>query len=409
MNSATQHRSWIELTNSCLSILAVLSALLLVAVCPAQAQTETVLYNFVSGNAGGTPDSSLTYHNGSFYGTAYRGGNGNGVVFELSPNGSGGWNEKVIYNFCSAPNCADGSAPFYNSVIFDKAGNLYGTVTYGGVGVCYAGCGVVYELSPVGAGWKETVLYSFTGGADGGNPISGLIMDEAGNFYGTTVGGVFELSPDGKGGWAAHVIYVVANYNAGLTMDKAGNIFGAGLSTVFELSPNGNGGWNPTVLHTFPGKYGNICSTPILDNVGNIYGTVTQFQSKGVSHSEVYKLSLVTKGIKKGTWTVRALQTWAHLGMSGIVFDVAGNIYGSVGGDGYGGEFGYGFVFELVAPVVSGGAYTEKVLWNFNQTDGAVPASSLILDSAGNLYGTADGGSSANCTGGCGVVFEVTP
>ncbi len=235
--------------------LAVLSALLLIAAYPAQAQ-ETVLYNFTGGLGGAPPgdgaypQSSLTSDGAdNFYGTTGGGGAfGSGTVFELSPNGSGGWNETVIYSFCSAPNCADGASPAYSYVIFDSVGNLYGTTSGGGSN----GQGVVFELSPVGTSWTETVLHSFTGWAGGGQPVNGLIFDRAGNLYGTTYWGgdddaavaegtcnpqcgtVFELSPSGDG-WTEQVIYAVASSDAGLTMDSAGNIFGVSTSTVFEL------------------------------------------------------------------------------------------------------------------------------------------------------------------------------
>ena len=166
--------------------------------------------------------------------------------------------------------------PLQSGVIFDNAGNLYGTAGGGA-----NGDGAVFKLSRIGTLWKETTLYSFTGGADGSAPLNGLIMDPAGNLYGTTSNGgggngvVFELSPSG-GGWTYQVIYSGADGYASLAMDAAGNIYGATFSTVFELSPNGNGGWNPTILHTFtgpPGDGSTADGTPVLDQAGNLYGT----------------------------------------------------------------------------------------------------------------------------------------
>ena len=237
-------------------ILAVLSALLLIASRPAQAQTEIVLYNFCTALncADGTfPESSLTADGkGNLYGTTEQGGEwGYGTVFEISPNGSEGWNETVLYSFCSegGASCADGSRPLFSSVIFDGAGNLYGTTYTGGAN----GRGVVFELSPGGESWTETVLYSFAGVGNSGRPTNGLIMDPVGNLYGTTGGAgaglattVFELSQSG-GNWTEQAFYSVdhqsgVNYNSGLAMDAAGNIFGIGHHKVFELSPNGNGG-----------------------------------------------------------------------------------------------------------------------------------------------------------------------
>ncbi|MBZ5666323.1 MAG: hypothetical protein LAO30_17140 [Acidobacteriia bacterium] len=361
---------------------------------PAQAQTETVLHSFTYSD-GAFPRSDLTSDSaGNLYGTTLFMGGGVGGVFELSPDGRGGWNETVLYRFTGG---ADGGYP-YCPLILDSAGNLYGTTYDGGANEL----GVVFELSPAGAGWKETVLYSFAWGTDGRNPVTGLIMDAAGNLYGTTFHGntndgtVFELSPSG-GGWTERVIYNVDTSYAGLTMDASGNIFGAGLTTVFELSPNGKGDWNPTVLHTFSQtgrkNYDGLNGTPVLDKAGNLYGT----RYGGGGNATVYKLS---PG-KNGKWTKQVLQSFKNRTgpWAGVVLDPQGNIYGTT----LYGNSGDGSVFELVAPV-GGGNYEEKVLWSFSGADGAYP-SSLILDNAGNLYGMTLGGGA----GGFGVVFEVTP
>ena len=397
MNNRTQHRSWIfgAMTFGALTLVA-LSALLFIAARPAQAQTETVLWNF-NGGDGAVPQSGLTSHEGNFYGTTYFGGIfGNGAVFELSPNGSGGWNETVLYSFTGG---ADGQYPDLSYVIFDGLGNLYTTASYGGT----HGDGVAFELSPVGTSWTETVLYNFAGGTDGATPLGGLIVDPVGNLYGTTYGNggtVFELSPS-VGGWTEQVIYSLDDV-AGLTMDAAGNIFGASVSTVFDLSPNGKGGWTPTVLHTFTGspKDGsNAYGTPVLDKAGNVYGTT--FYGGAKNNGTVYKLSLG----KKGKWTEKILYSCkggkkdGANPYAGIVLDAAGNIYGTTLA---GGGSNDGTVYELVAPVGKG-SYKEKVLWSFNGTDGAYPYDSLILDSAANLYGTTSRGGSSNA----GVVFEL--
>ena len=159
--------------------LAVLSALLLIGARPAQAQTETVLYNFAGSPDGSYPDVRPTAHNGNLYGTTFLGGlGGNGTVFELSPIGSGGWNETVIYTFTGG---VDGANPSYSNLIFDSQGNLYGTASFGGAN----GLGVVFELSPAGTSWTETVVHAFAG-IDGAYPINGLIMDTAGNLFGRT-------------------------------------------------------------------------------------------------------------------------------------------------------------------------------------------------------------------------------
>jgi uncharacterized repeat protein (TIGR03803 family) len=394
----------------------VLAALLLIIARPAQAQTETVLYNFCSQPGctdGGAPQAGLISDGaGNLYGTTGQVGSSDGVVFELSPNGSGGWNYSTLYSFCSEPNCADGRWP-YSHVILDGSGNLYGITYYGGA---YGG-GVVFELSPGGGGWTETVLHSFGNGNDGYYPASGLIMDGSGNLYGTTlVGGpsgygiVYELSPS-EGVWTEQVLYSPGStsgygINEGLAMDAAGHIFGATFTTAFELSPNGQGGWNPTVIHTFAGgpKDGADPGTPVLDKAGNVYGTTGYGGTK--NYGTVWKLTPVTKGKKKGTWTEKILYSFKgkkdgigpYSNDGALVFDEAGNIYGTTQG---GGGHNDGTVFELA---VSGTSYKEKVLWSFNGTDGTQPRCSLILDT-GNLYGTTDEGGS----NGDGVVFEVTP
>jgi uncharacterized repeat protein (TIGR03803 family) len=419
--------------------LAVIAVLVLVATRPAQAQTETVLHNFCYYATecpydidGFDPESGLASDGaGNFYGTTAFGGSfgvtgyedGAGTVFEASPNGSGGWNETVLYSFCSAPSCADGAIPYYSNVIFDGVGNLYGTTEMGGA----YGYGVVFELSPVGGGWTETVLHSFDEGTDGAYPVNGLIMDSAGNLYGkTTYGaggdsGVFELSP-ADGGWTEQVIYGGGQFGSnygGLSIDTAGNIFGTTGTTVFELSLNGSGGWTPTVIHTFAGglKDGTSANcAPVPDPSGNLYGTT----ASGGAHSDgtVYRLSPVTKGKKKGTWKEKILYSFkggtkdGSEPSAGIVLDAAGNIYGTtqLGVKYTCGTLGCGTVFELVAPIGTG-SYKEKLLWSFNGTDGYGPLGNLTLDSAGNLYSTTiEGGSTYGAqSAGYGVVFEVTP
>jgi uncharacterized repeat protein (TIGR03803 family) len=356
----------------------------LLAARPAQAQTETVLYSFKGDSDGFTPQSRLTSDGaGNLYGTTDFGGSGAGTVFELSPNGNGGWNESVLYSFTGG---ADGSVPYFSYVLPDSGGNLYGT-TYGGGAYGY---GVVFELSPEGTSWTETVLYSFTGGADDANPLNGLIMDPAGNLYGRTYvpgggdGTIFELSKS-AGEWTKQVIYDGVPGYAGLTMDASGNIFGVAsnggtIDIAFELSPNGNGGWNPTVIHTFSGgpKDGLVAEgTPVLDRAGNLYCTTLGGGSK--NNGTVYELSRGASG-----WREKVLHSFeggSNDGsdpFAGIVFDAAGNIYGTTE---FGGNPLAGTVYELVAPVGKGG-YQEKVLWKFDKSDGYEPVDSLILDSA---------------------------
>jgi uncharacterized repeat protein (TIGR03803 family) len=230
-------------------------------------------------------------------------------------------------------------------------------------------------------------------------------MDMVGNLYGTNTAGAFELSPSG-GGWTEQVVYSGSGLSLGLlTIDAAGNIFGAGvsqISTVFELSPNGGGGWTPIVLYHFTENSVPV-SVPALDKAGNIYGTTVGGNRNRLG--TVYKLSPGKNGklTKETLYSVkRGYKGDNSIVLSGVVLDAAGNIYGTTSeSDGY----RDGTVFELVAPV-GPGSYTAKVLWSFNGTEGANPSyGSLILGSAGNLYGTTWQGGEYNC----GVVFEVTP
>ncbi len=403
-------------------------ATLLIAARPAQAQSETVLYNFCSAvncTDGSGPDSRLIRDGaGNFYGTTRWGGVfGFGSVFELSPNGSNGWNETVLYSFSGGQNGPDGAYPWrFSNLIFDSKENLYGTTAYGGV----YGLGVVFELSLVGTTWKETILHNFAGGtSDGSYPSGDLTMDLAGNVYGTTpIGGsagggiVFELSPSNTG-WTEQVIYSsgLDNYGynitgvgmaAGLSMDGAGNIYGANGDSVIELSPNAQGGWNLAVLHTFTAPVdqnaldlGDV-GTPVLDQAGNIYGTTIVGGPWGV----VYKLS---PG-KKGKWKAQTIHAFNGEDRDGVssagtlLIDAKENIYGVS----YiiGGKSNIGDLFELI-PQTGVVRYAPQILWSFGVqlADGWLPSSGLIADSAGNLYGTTSGGGSNYG----GIVFEITP
>ncbi len=166
-------------------------ALLLLVARPTKAQTETVLYNFTGGSDGANPQSHLTRRVGILYGTAYGGGAfGAGAVFQLSPNVGGGWTETVLHSFSGGlGRDADGAGPS-GPVIFDSEGNLYGTTRFGGTDPVYCSYGSVFELSPVGGSWTETIPFSEScTQPDGIAPVNGLIMDSAGNLYGTTLAG----------------------------------------------------------------------------------------------------------------------------------------------------------------------------------------------------------------------------
>jgi uncharacterized repeat protein (TIGR03803 family) len=286
--------------------------------------------------------------------------NSAGTVFELIPTTSGRWIEKTIYSF----DVVNGANP-HAGVVFDATHNLYGTTQLGGTN----NFGTVFELSETKSGkWVERVLHSFAGGADGATPLGRLVLDGAGNLYGTTENGgtygngtVFRVSPPlaPQGVWTEQVIYSFqqgddAKYPySSLTLDRNGNLYGTtgegGLydyGTVFEVAPNGDGTWSESVLHSFDGADGE---------------------------------SLV----------------------AGVVIDAAGNLYGEAIGT----PSLQGNVFELMPPSAPGGQWTMQVLWDFSgASDGGYPAGGVLLDDSGNLYGVTQYGGLGN-----GVAFELTP
>ena len=232
---------------------------------------ETVLYRFGDCPSLYIPAGGVAFDQaGNMFGAAYGGGlgcqddnEGDGGVFELTPS-SGGWNYQVLYQFSGNP---DGCYPS-GSVLVDRAGNIFGSNYECGAN----GDGAVYEVSPSGAGWSESILYSFRSGTDGYYPFAGLISDSAGNLYGTTAygglngwGEVFELSP-ANGSYTYTVLY--NNFSGGvgptgpLSIDAAGNLYGVQFrggannqGMIFKLTP-GSRGWTFTDLHDFSGSDG---------------------------------------------------------------------------------------------------------------------------------------------------------
>lgn len=240
---------------------------------------SSILYKFGTNNPDGTfPNGNVIFDAaGNMYGTTGLGGSGDGAAFRMTPS-SGGWTESLIYSF------SDGAAP-QAGLVMDSAGNLYGTLPYGALGY-----GLVFQLSPGQSGWTENVIYSFTDAADGKTPMAGLLMDQAGNLYGATYlgganngGTVYELSPSGNG-WNFQVISSLPG-NGGpessLTMDLAGNLFGTTihdgrhqLGNIFELSP-GQSGWIYTDLHSWAlgDDSGNPIAGVTIASDGTLYGT----------------------------------------------------------------------------------------------------------------------------------------
>lgn len=401
MTSQLRRTSHLPLPALALVTLALLS---MISAVPALAQTVTVLHGFTAGQDGAYPNAGLTMDRaGNFYGTTWQGGNGVGVVFRLSRAGSGWvltplhefqgepndgsnpssrviigpdgslygttvfggqygggtiyrlrpqpracasfscpWEETILHSFCSQLYCTDGKSPAPGALVFDQAGNLYGTTIFGGSSATLSnpGDGTVFELKPSSGGWTHSVLFSFTDSSQGSAPYGSVIFDHAGNLYGTTgflgaygSGTVYELSPSGSG-WTEQTLASVnfdrAYTYAGLVMDAQGNLFGASgcgnseAGGIFELSPS-NGGWTFNVLYSWLPVNEGPCSTMTLDAAGNLHGTSswTGLYNKG----EVFQLTP-----SGGGWIYTSVSFDGSDGESlsgGVVLDAAGNIYGT--------------------------------------------------------------------------------
>ena len=341
---------------------------------------ETTLYTFTGGADGGAPGSAsgsgadlVRDPSGNLYGTTYSGGPaGQGVVFQVDATG----HETVLYGF---PPASDGKY-LYGGVIRDAAGNLYGTTYQGGLN----GAGTVFKLDSTG---HETILYAFTGGTDGSSPGNGVVRDAAGNLYGTTLGGgsgsgvVFKVDTSGH----ETVLYTFTGGVdggipwAGVILGPAGNLYGtaslggsANQGVVYKLDTSGK----ETVLHNFTGPDG---ATPhaslIFDTNGNLYGTA--FSGGATGYGDIFKLD------SSSNFSVLYSFTGGNDGSNpyaGVTRDSAGNLFGRT--------FGcpgacYGAVYRLDT------ANNLTVLWDFTGgSDGGFPFGGVILDPAGNLYGT---------------------
>jgi uncharacterized repeat protein (TIGR03803 family) len=397
------------------------------------------LYTFEGQPDGADPQASLIQDlEGNLYGTTKTGGSSNlGTVFKLDAIGI----ETILYSFTGAP---DGANPV-TALILDSAGNLYGTTESGGIigGTCPGnnGCGVVFKVDATG---KETVLYSFTGAADGWSPLGALVEDSLGNLYGTTVSGgavgpgvVFKLDPNGK----ETVLHSFsggstdgANPSASVTLDDSGNIYGTtssggtlncttggfntplrtiGCGTVFKLDSTAA----ESILYSFPGDSNSGAAFPnsrlARDAAGSLYGTT----SAGGGHCYVIAMmppqpnvdifcGTVFKVDAMGSVTVLHTFRGQNDGASprgDLVLDAAGNLYGTTYYGGTGncvveGTFGLpvdvgcGTIFKIDP------AGNETVLYTFPSFADGSPNAGLLLDSAGNLYGTASGNSSSSGT-----------
>lgn len=388
-----------------------------IAASRAQAQNLTVLYSFTSIDDAHPKAGLVMDAAGNLYGTTTGGnGQGTGTLFKLDPSG----HETVLQLF-EATNRN-------GALIMDGTGNLYGTNFDGGM----FGVGSVYKLDPSG---HLTVLYSFTGNppgfpftsSDGANPYAGLLMDASGNLYGTTLWGgsfgygtVFELDTSGH----ETVLYSFnlnngdgENPYGGLVMDAVGTLYGTTYTgsaynyggTVFKLDTSGT----ETLTHVFPSNFCDgafLYAGLTLDAAGNVYGTTFDggcSTSPGAqAYGTVFKVGASaphSAGIETilYTFTTSAARPVFSGGdgtfpYAGLVMDTAGNLYGTTS---EGGAYGFGTVFKVDT------AGTETVLHSFTGSDGANPYAGLIFDAAGSLYGTTYNGGAF----GFGTVFKLAP
>ncbi|MFZ0311873.1 MAG: choice-of-anchor tandem repeat GloVer-containing protein [Candidatus Korobacteraceae bacterium] len=410
-----------------------IATLLLVAATPAQAQTFTVLHNFTGALDGKFPNTGLTMDSagnlygttayGGFYGNDCLGAGGNtgcGTIFKLVHK-SAGWVFNPLYQFLG-DSTGDGASPL-GRVIFGPDGALYGTAAYGGLQTSGCnGCGTVFKLTPppqvcrgVLCSWDETQLYAFSGG-DGAFPMGEIAFDAAGNLYGATQSGgpggyqgtAFELTP-AHGTWTRTLLHDFGDAGGtqpmgGVQLDHAGNVYGTAFfggdgqeGTVFQLVPSGSG-WTLHVITYFTLSSGgdNPAAGVILDQAGNLYGATSNGQPNPVA----FEISPFDGG-----WTYNTLYTWANFFGGGgpvasLVMDSAGNLYGTTS---FAGAYSEGSVFELT-PANGSWIYTD--LHDFTGgSDGGYPKSNIVLDASGNLYGTASQGGQYSD----GVIFEITP
>lgn len=396
---------------------ATLLFVLAVSLTAATATTTNVIFSCEE-DEGEYADTDLeTDSAGNIYGTTVLGGDfGGGTVFQLSPTPNG-WVHTVLYSFTGG---ADGGEP-YKGVTLDRDDNLYGTAVTGGSGSCEGGCGVIYKLTNIKGTWTQKVIHAFTGGDDGSGPGSRVTVDRAGKIYGMTpiggangLGTIYKIGPLSSGASTFKVIHAFtggadgSSGSAGRMILRDGHLYGAattggsnGSGVVFELTPRALGGWDFRTIYTFQGQpdgsfpYGAL----LFDGSGNIYGTTYYGGANGIG--AVYKLSPQPVG----EWTEEVIYSFqqgtdGNSPISNLVFDKAGNLYGTTSEGG----LGRGVIFKL-SPV-GAGKWTETVVHAFEgPPDGGFAYNGMVVDAFGNFYGaTVHGGENDD-----GSVYNFTP
>lgn len=401
------------------TLLAMISVLAVTFAQDAQAQTFSVLHNFTGGLDGKNPYAGVTLtRSGVLYGTASNGGaNSVGTVFKLS-HVNAGWVISPLYEFTGG-----NTALPLGGIAIGPDSALYGTTFGDGAGTfgtAYELTPPPSICSAIRCYWNAQILHTFMGVSDGSGPqTENLVFDSAGNIYGTTAGGgmydsgvTFELTRSGQG-YMASILHNFGNETdgrsplAGIVFDTMGNMYGTtnrggtgspqdchSCGTVYQLMPSSNG-WTENILVNFDGTngndpYGNL----IVDPAQNLYGTAAQGGQNG--GGVVFKLTNLAGG-----FTYSVLYSFSSCGSrGGLAMDTAGNFFGVCYS---GGANQDGWVFELTnceqtCSVVD--------LHDFSGSDGMSPYGGPVLDGSGNLYGTTFAGGTG-CAGGCGVVWEI--
>lgn len=393
--------------------------------------TEQVLHSFTGGVDGQLPNAGVILDSaGNVYGATDDGGASfYGTVYQLSPASDGTYNYDLLFSF------KPGSGLNNTQLHMDAAGNLYGVRGSAGS----IGAGIVFEMSPNGDGtWSEKILYTSRGGTDGEYPVGGVVLDETGNLYGATVyggdtkvcngngcGTIYELIHSSSG-WTKQELYRFkgsgdgANPESEPTIDVAGNLYGTtyqqgleaggecpgGCGTVFKLSPTASIPWTETILHHFTGRDGSNPTEPVtLDAAGNVYVATTNGGNTEQNCPSAYGCGTVVELLASSNWAEKVLYSFSGstdgwTPSSNLLIDSAGNVYGTTysGGSGHWGE-----IFEL-SPGATGWSKTE--IYSFTGlNDGADPDYPIAFDSAGRIYGvTYHGGQYGD-----GTVYQVTP